>query len=227
MARSWTLAQLRDRAKSESDMINNIFVTDAEWQDWINSNLCEVYDLLVQAGPPDYYSTSVQFNTSAGVLSYALPNDFRSATCLYGVIEADRRVPVREINDYERARFIPPQAVYTMELEYVPVPPLLTSDVDTFDGVSGWEELIVSMSARDALLKEESDVSAMMDRIERLKGRIRTASSQRGAGPRYITDVSMTNAYGFSAGNAMQIRGCRIRADNIELYQPQTMYWWT
>lgn len=207
-------------------MVTSTFVTNQEIQNWINSNLCEVYDLLVQAGPPDYYSKTEPFTTISGQLSYALPADFRSMTCLYGVLPDSRRVAIKEINDYERTRYITPQGAYDLEMEYVPVPPLLTAPNMTFDGVSGWEELIVAMTARDMLMKEESDVAAMMDRIERLKGRIRTASSQRGAGPRYITDVTLANNYGYLTGNQIQISGCRIRADNIELYQPALLTWW-
>jgi len=204
-------------------MINSTFVSDTEWKNWINSNLCEVYDLLVQAGPPDYYSTTYAFSTVAGTLAYALPNDFRSATCMYAVENVEMRRPIREINDYERAKFRPPQAAYAVELEYVPAPPVLASDSDTFDGVSGWEELIVAMSARDALMKEESDVQMMQARIDRLTARIRTASSQRGAGPRYMTDVTNGNAYLYP--NTVQLRACRFRADNVELYEPSIIYW--
>lgn len=205
-------------------MVNSTFVSDDEWKDWINSNLCEVYDLLVQAGPPSYYSSTYTFTTTPQVLSYALPADFRSMTCLFSVYASDRRTPIPEINDWDRARCRPPQGAYTVEMEYVPVPPLLENDADTFDGVSGWEELIVAMSARDALMKEESDVSAMMDRIERLKIRIRTASSQRGRGPNYITDVTNASLNWFGSGSQVRLNGCRIRGDNLELFEPNNYY---
>lgn len=224
MARSWTLAQLRDRAKSESDMINSTFVSNQEWQNWINSNLCEVYDLLVQAGPPDYYSVTQPFTTVPGQLAYPLPADFRSMTCAYGVIQTDMRRPIRELNDYELVNFRPPQVAADLFIEYVPVPPILQNDLDTFDGVSGWEELIVAMSARDALMKEESDISGMEAKIANLKSRIRKASSQRGAGPRYINDVNNANSRLYP--NTVQVSGCRIRGDNIEFFQPNVLLWW-
>lgn len=223
MARLWTLQEMTARARSEADMINSTFVTDQEIQNWINSNLCEVYDLLVQAGPPDYYSITFPFSTTAGVTSYALPANFRSMTCLYAVENVDYRRPVREISDYERAKFRPPQNIYNVEMEYVPAPPILENPADTFDGVSGWEELIVAMTARDMLMKEESDVSMMQARIDRLHGRIRTASSQRGAGPRYITDVTLSDIWLYPFTTL--IRGCRIRGDNIELYEPVIPFW--
>ncbi len=226
MARSWTLAQLRDRAKSESDMINSTFVSDGEWQNWINSNLCEVYDLLVQAGPPDYYSVSTIITTAPQQESYALPSDFRSLAVVYSIDTASQRKrPVETINDWAVAQYQPPQGIYNIQLRYIPVPPILTSDLDTFDGVSGWEELIVAMSARDALLKEESDVSGMVDKIERLKGRIRTASSQRDGNPQYITNVNNARSWDWQFTDS-RVGGYILRADNIELYEPAFWGWY-
>lgn len=218
MARSWTLAQIRLRAKRAADMENSTFVSDPEWQDIINAELCEVYDMLVQAGPPDYYSVTQGYTTVAGTLAYALPADFRSATVCYAKENVDQRRPLLEINDYRRAWYRPPQAAYNLELEYVPAPPTLVSDSDTFDGVSGWEELIVAMSARDALMKEESDLTQIEGKIANLKGRIKTASSQRGAGPQYITDVDSANVWLYPS--VVKVRAMRIRGDNIEFYEP-------
>lgn len=226
MARAFTLLEMRNRARSEADMINSQFVSDAEANAWINSNLCEVYDTLVQAGPPDYYSAAVTINTISGISSYALPADFRSAAVLYAVDSlSQRKRPVIGINDYEVANFQAPQGVYQLQLRYIPSPPELVSDSDTFDGVSGWEELIVAMTARDMLMKEESDVSAMVDRIERLKMRIRTASSQRDAGPQYITNVNNARRWNCDLPNA-RITGYIIRGDFIELFEPTFWSWY-
>ena len=226
MARSWTLLQMRNRARSESDMVNSTFVSDAEVNTWINSNLCEVFDMLVQAGPPDYYSVTVQFNTSPQQEAYPLPGDFRSLAVVYSVDpNSHRKRPVEVINDWAVAQYQPPQGTYTIQMRYIPVPPILNVDSDTFDGVSGWEELICSMTARDMLMKEESDVSAMLDKIERLKGRIRTASSQRDGGPQYITNVNNARSWDWQFTDS-RIGGYIVRGDNIELYEPAFWGWY-
>lgn len=204
-------------------MVNSTFVSDSELMAFLNSAMTEVYDLLVQAGPPDYYASTQSYTLTTGIIPYSLPSDFRSATCVYAVEPQDRRRPIRAINDYERSKFYAPQASYTMELQYVPIPPVFTSDNDTFDGVSGWEELCVAIAARDMLLKEESDISGMEAKIANLKTRIRTASSQRDAGPRYITDVTQSDTWLYP--NTVQIRGYRIRGNVIEFYEPSVNYW--
>lgn len=222
MAREYNLAEIRRRAKVLSDMVNDEFVADADWNDFINANLCEVYDLLCAAGAPQYYNSTTSITTVNGTLSYALPQDFRSATCVYGVLSTDRRVPVQQLEDYELVSYRTPTSSQVMLLEYVKSPPVLEDDADTFDGVSGWEELIVSMSARDALIKEESDVSAVQQKINELRGRITSKSRTRGTGSRKIRDVDLARRGWYPGVNA--IKGCRIRGDNIEFYETSYPY---
>ena len=46
---SYTLAQLRTLAKQESDNVNASFISDAEWNRYIQGSFNELYGLIVEA----------------------------------------------------------------------------------------------------------------------------------------------------------------------------------
>lgn len=55
------LSEIRTAAKQRADMVNASFVSDAEWNSYINQSYFELYDVLVQAYGEDYFVTT---NTS-------------------------------------------------------------------------------------------------------------------------------------------------------------------
>lgn len=62
----------------------------------------------------------------------------------------------------------PPDTSYTYVVWYLPVLADLSSDADTFDGVSGWEEFIVwDVVARHMIRDRESESYAMADAYRR------------------------------------------------------------
>lgn len=75
-----TLGQIRLLAKQKADRVNSQFVTDAEWNTYINQSYFELYDLLVQKYGNEYYvAAPVQFATTAqggnaGNQFYPLPD---------------------------------------------------------------------------------------------------------------------------------------------------------
>lgn len=74
MATTMTLAQLRDAARQRADMVNSQFVTDAEFNSYINQSYFELYDLLVSKYGDNYYvAPAYQFTTDGTNDQYALP----------------------------------------------------------------------------------------------------------------------------------------------------------
>lgn len=71
-----TLAEIRTAARQRADMTASQFVTDAEFNSYINSSLAELYDLLVTSYGNDYYATTANITTVTGQDRYALPADF-------------------------------------------------------------------------------------------------------------------------------------------------------
>jgi len=221
MARTVTRLQLVNRAKEMADLESSSFISDAQWQDAANRYLTEVYDLLVQSGPPDYYASTATFTTVVGTTAYALPADFRTSSMVYVVEDGVRRRPLNAVQDRLRQSFQAPTGVYTIELEYIQNPPVLTSDSDTFDGVSGWDELVSALMARFALMKMEQDASGLQQVINECRARIRTCSSNRDrGGPRYISDIDDNDQMPWWRFSVSPISGYRIRGDNLELYAP-------
>jgi hypothetical protein len=207
MARTFTLLQLRTKARERSDMVNSSFVTDSELNGYISASYTELYDLLVQSGLI-YFTPTTQTITGTGAETYALPGGY------YGTIRVDRQsgsdyFPLTEYMITERHSFenssgdatvyspqgsnislLPAPSGGTYRHIYIPAPADLTSDSDTVDGVSGWEEFIIVDTAKKMLQKEESSTATIERDLERIRARIEEMVQNRAwSTPRRVVDV--------------------------------------
>lgn len=205
-----SLYQLRQEAKQRADRLNSGFVTDTEWNSYINQSAFELYDLLTQAWE-DYNVKDSTFVCTAGVDMYDLPDDFYK---LIGVDlalagNANAWVTVKKFDFISRNRYLYPQlsatvlGVFnlkyrlldksikfipgptggqTIKLWYIPRMVQLLLDTDILDSVSGWLELVIVDAAIKALQKEESDVSTLMVQKGALIDRIKGSARSRDAG---------------------------------------------
>jgi hypothetical protein len=91
--------------------------------------------------------------------------------------------------------FIPtPSAGQYITVHYIPRLPTLLKDTDVLDGVSGWARYVVVRAAIYALVKEESDVSALEQELMFMKQRIEEMAQNRDAGePSTISNTRMYN----------------------------------
>jgi len=71
-----TLPELRLATRQRADMVNSTFVTDQEFNSYINASYFELYDLLVQKYGNDYYMTQYSFSLVGNQSRYDLPEDF-------------------------------------------------------------------------------------------------------------------------------------------------------
>lgn len=222
MARAVTLTNLRTWARQLSDTENDDAVTDVELTALANRHYPEVYDLLVEAGPPEYFASSTIVSVTAATIPYALQADFRALLGVYVHESSDERRPLMPMPEGARGQFKAPTTSATVTLEYIPAATTLVNGPDTVDGVSGWEELIVARMARDVMVKLEKDPSIVMASIGSLEQRIRQRSKNRDRGqPRRITDLdeaSVVSPWGWTGSS--QLACYRLRAGNIELYEP-------
>lgn len=214
---SVTRLDIRTRAKRRADMENSTFVSDAEWNDYINEEIASLHDMVILTYR-DYVQKSVLITLVVDKEDYELPADFYKERAVY-YLEGDTRYLLdpfmaNEIADYQintyaqylRYRimgnsiwFAPePNAAATIEFWYIPQAPKLTSDSDevAYYVVSGWEEFVVLGAAIKALEKEESleQANALLRQRERVLNRITQSAIIRQAGkPQKIQDVySMT-----------------------------------
>jgi hypothetical protein len=82
------------------------------------------------------------------------------------------------------------QAGLTIRLWYAPAFVPLILDEDTFDGINGWEEWAILDVAIKALVKEESDISALLALQQKQEERLTHATENRDAGEAAtVTDV--------------------------------------
>lgn len=65
-----TLAELRTRARRRADAVGNDFFPDAEVNDYINTGLGELHDLLVSK-QEDYYVNTLSFSLVSGQSTYS------------------------------------------------------------------------------------------------------------------------------------------------------------
>jgi|SRR6185503_8741888 len=90
-----TLGNLIQNARLYADMVNNDFMSTAEWIIFINDALRRYYDLIEQLSQ-DYYFQEYFFFTQNNVLTYPLPNDFYH---LRGVDVCANLIPGSDVND--------------------------------------------------------------------------------------------------------------------------------
>lgn len=69
-----SLAQLRLMAQQKADRVNSDFVTKAEWNNFINLAMFELYDLLITADEEYYVAAPAQFATNGTQFQYNLPD---------------------------------------------------------------------------------------------------------------------------------------------------------
>lgn len=223
MARTVTLLQLRTWARQLASVEGNLNITDAELTALANRHLTEVYDALVDAGPPEYYASTTTVTTVAGTTLYALPADFRTLLEVYAQESSTQLRLVHPMGNGCRSNYRAPTGVWSCTVEYVPVAGTLSADGDTFDGISGWEELIANLMARDVMVKQEGDPSVVLNSIGALQARIATRARSRDRGhPRYTSDLDAQGAaYPWSSTTNSRISVYRLRAGNLELYEAQ------
>lgn len=222
MARAVTLTNLMAWARQLSDTENDDNVTDAELTALANRHYPEVYDLLLEAGPPEYFASSTTVSVTASTIAYALQADFRALLGVYVHESSSERRPLMPMPEGARGQYKAPSQSVTVTLEYIPAATTLSSGSDTVDGVSGWEELIVCRMARDVMTKLEKDPGIVMATAAGYEQRIKSRSKNRDRGqPRRITDLDEAYAgpiWGWTGGSKL---GCyRLRAGNIEFYEP-------
>lgn len=69
-----SLGQIRLQAKQRADRVNSNFVTDPEWNGYINKAMFELYDLLVTIYEDLYVAPPVQFVADGVTYQYPVPN---------------------------------------------------------------------------------------------------------------------------------------------------------
>ncbi|CAM6005210.1 unnamed protein product [Sphagnum balticum] len=75
-----SLGEIRKRAKQRADRVNSQFVTDEEWNFFINQALTELYDLLITVYEDYFEAPEITFTADGTTYLYPLPNGVLSFT---------------------------------------------------------------------------------------------------------------------------------------------------
>lgn len=110
-----TLLGLRDASKQRADMVNASFVSDSEWNSYINQSYLELYDLIIQKYGNDYYVKLPRptFVTNGTDEFYPLPADFyklRAVDLSVTSNSPDSWLTLKTFTVPERNRFSAPNA---------------------------------------------------------------------------------------------------------------------
>lgn len=211
-----TLVNLRLQSRYRADMTDSQFVSDTELNTYINNSYGELYDLLVTKFE-DYFVSTSTFTISSGN-TQALPSDFYKLLGVDKAYNGGEYTAVRKFNFAERNRdsisgrvgttypvvryrvlganlhFTPDDhATGDYRIWYVPQKTELSGDSSEISDqiILDWDEYIIVDAAIKMLIKEESDVSALMAQKQMLIKRIEEAAQVRDEGePERVTDVN-------------------------------------
>jgi len=211
---TYTEADLRTRARRRADMENSTFVTDSEIQDYLNSSMSELHDMMVKSYE-DYFVSEQTYTAPLATGGANLPDDFYKALGVDydsgGITSTLKAYSFTERNIYNtpyavidrlaepmykiegtKIKLIPGNSQSgTITLYYVPQATQFSGTVTEVENViPGYEEYIVVATAIRMLMKEESDTTALELEKQQLGRRIIRAISPRDAsGSHAIRDV--------------------------------------
>lgn len=206
MADNVTLSALRDEVRFLGDFENSRVVTDTRLNARINNAIKGLWDLLLLHRADAYVKEQNPAPTSTpGSNILALPADFYRLRCVEVLVGSDY-FPVRTHNlrdawRIERRgagqprglryriqgatlRLAPtPTQVYTFRVHYLPVFADLVADGDTFDGINGYDDLVVWSVIADLKRREGTNPAEAEGKVAALTKPIITAMTDIDAEP--------------------------------------------
>jgi hypothetical protein len=214
MARNRTLAELQQEVYELAD-VDLAYIDEPQMTRMINASLAELYDLVV-ASNKDHYAESANISVVSGTDSYTLAADHYR---LVGVDVYDggawhlmKRFNLHERNQLQDSEASDVNTSYrvvggalklrptptwsgTVRVWYIPAPPQLSLDTDTWDGISGWEQYVVIDCCLKLGRKQKEDVTELVAEKTALAGRIRGLSADMDDNePDRVRDVYLEEA---------------------------------
>jgi hypothetical protein len=197
-----TLAQLREYTRQRADVENDGRHTDdAEVDALINASVEFLHSMLVDGTDGTLFAKNASGLTKLGDNSYQLPSDFSQLVSLDiksgGVYLRSQQADPQDyaqltLNSYGGQNFynhllrwntaqgrgelfIFPAPTNTIDIavQYIPEPPVLSTDSDTLNWPTFWYQWVVLDAAIQISIKEESDPSALLGERNKVEKRIR------------------------------------------------------
>ena len=214
MARNRTLAELQQEVYELAD-VDLAYIDEPQMTRMINASLAELYDLVV-ASNKDHYAESANISVVSGTDSYTLAADHYRLVgvdvCDGGAWHLMKRFNLHERNQLQDSEASDVNTSYrvvggalklrptptwsgTVRVWYIPAPPQLSLDTDTWDGISGWEQYVVIDCCLKLGRKQKEDVTELVAEKTALAGRIRGLSADMDDNePDRVRDVYLEEA---------------------------------
>jgi hypothetical protein len=222
MARTYTRAELRKRSLFLADMVegSNEYAATARVDDLINVHAAHVYEMMIQTGPPDYFSSSLAVTSGPVTISSSLPT-MRAVTGVFANEPSSRKRKLIAIDDSVLHKYTPITGTIDATVEYIPRIAVIatgsgTDDSTTFDGVGGWEDLICLRVARDLRTREQTDISALQMQVGESEAMLQGQMRRRVRGAFPIAMVEDYDAWAWPWSNTLC--GYRLRGDTLEFF---------
>jgi hypothetical protein len=198
-------------------MVGSSFVADAATglDAWINEGVQRLHEKLVEAYAENYIESTSALTIVAGTSSYALPSDFfklYTVTLNVNGVEytvkpfmraegsayKNHTLPYNARPRYRLAGsniiFLPSTLSATGTMYYAPSATVLSASGDTVNFPNGWERFVVLYAAIQALMKEESSVTALQQELQKQEQELDEAKRNRDAAlPRQVVDMDLVD----------------------------------
>lgn len=214
MARNRTLAELQQEVYELAD-VDRAYIDEPQMTRMINASLAELYDLVV-ASNKDHYAGLHSVSVVSGTDSYALAADHYRLVGVdvysSGAWHLMKRFNLHERNQSQdsdadetstRYRVVggalklrpTPTWSATVRCWYIPAPPQLSLDTDTWDGIAGWEQYVIVDCCRKLGVKQHEDVTELVQDKAALASRVKGLCSDLDDNePDRIRDVYLEEA---------------------------------
>lgn len=208
MPRTVTLSTLRADWRFESGFSNSRVFDDDRVDAYLNDAIADVWDMLL-AVRPDYYVAEHDVNTVIGDDEIELAEDHYRIRAVRVTI-GGQLYPVHPVNLSESWRFArgtahprtwryrqqgavlrltpTPAEVAALKVYYLPYAPTLEDDADTFDGISGYERLVVLLAVRAAFRRERMPTGDIDRELADETAKIKAAASELDSGTPFYLD---------------------------------------
>jgi hypothetical protein len=208
VSRTVTLLELRTAVHRRGGTENSADLTTAVVNEFINEGIARLWDLLkskrddrlidqttipygagavngVDLGDEFYELRKVEIVDASAPAGYRMLRKVDlDAAHLYATVTGKRyRYMVRQFS----LILVPtPTVAETVRVWYVPVTPILSSDVDTLEGYSGYERLVIRYAYKQCLERQRLDTSEVEGEIQFMETTIKGSSDGRDPEPFYL-----------------------------------------
>lgn len=206
-----------------TDTQNDPHITDTEIYRHLTAAVAYVWDKILMSGQGTEYVKSVTFSTTPGTVEYPIATvvsagDFYSISKLYVDEGSGQLRPIDRVNPAEIQAYRAPAQVVPMKLYYVPCAPVFTTGSESFDGINGFEELVLAKAAVEIKAKKEDDATSFERTIRREEDRIQTMAKRDVGEPPRVVKKRKSHSQDRYAPWRNNVSAYMQRGINIELY---------